>query len=212
MSRISKTTSTQKSPSIKKRIKFTQNAFRVKKVDPINRSFNDLMGKDEMANNYFDSVFQLTEEYKEYYHNEQKLEEDIKKFIKDDKSLLVRLINLISSYNKTIDSLIIFDYTFHTTYIEIIGLTMNKNIQSLNTIGIFKDEFSKLSIDKKKFIKKIADSKDPTEELFTPLRNMILEVFKILVKVKVPKKNDNFKYSKRNMSPFFQGNVIDTKK
>lgn len=185
MTRISKSSSIEKRrihSSYVHRNKVVERASSVEAITPVNPIFNNvnyssanhLMYSDTL----YDNLMELKYEYLNFYHHERNLHKAIQAIEKDNLIPMENLNNLIDKYNKAIRALTSFDIHLRTNFAESIRNIIKEYEKDLKNIGISIVDEEELKLDEMIFKNMLIQSQEDLNELFEPIRSMIIRLYK----------------------------------
>ncbi|OEH85314.1 hypothetical protein BHU72_04255 [Desulfuribacillus stibiiarsenatis] len=205
----------------------------VVKVDPIDstRSMNNhsehpsdhqLMFYD----NYYESIKDLKEEFRKFYHDEKAVKQTLVRIHDDTEGHLIdHMQELISKFNTAYHSLQAFDTAAKTSQSHNIQHLLTSYKSVLEDFGISGVEQGRLTLDADTYIRKLSltnefgelttdqhSTKNPTDAIFSPMKEIILPLYKALQNIRLPKYRSRNKYLEHeNFSGDLKGLIIEQK-
>lgn len=196
MTRISRTSSIEKrrvhSSFVRQNRKVIDRASSVEAVTPVNPVFNNINYSSAnhlmYSDTLYDNLIQLKNEYLNYYHHERNLQKAIDEIKEDNLIPIERMADLIAKYNMAIKALNNFDIHLRTDFTNTIKDIIHEYEPDLNNIGISIVRKKELEINEIDFQNSLVQTQDKGLELFQPIKNMVLKLYKGFRNIKGPYK------------------------
>ena len=194
MTRISRNSSIEKkrihSSFVYRNKTVIDRASSVEAVTPVNPVFNNINYSSAnhlmYSDTLYDNLVNLRNEYLNFYHHERNLHKAIEKIEKDESIPIDDMNNLIHKYNMAIRALSSFDIHLRTNFTENIKNIIHEYEGNLNKIGISIINEKELRVNENHFKDILLSSKDDLDKLFTPIRSMILKLYRGFINIKGP--------------------------
>ncbi len=218
MTRISRTSSLKSNRYQLQYVNDLNNPEAVSRVDPLqkvkpveNHTAHPSEHHLAFYENYYQSVEELKREFKAFYHDERALRAATNEFYQsnDPTQISEKLQQLLSLYNKTLDSLQSFDTAINTSHSAKVHLAFQNHADLLHSFGISTDENRHLQLDKELLHNKLLADTENTDVLFLPLKQVIIDMYKVLHGIRVPKRATSSNYDSSPLD--YRGLLIEGK-
>ena len=197
MTRISRSSSVEKSrihsSYVHRNKTVIDRASSVDKVTPVNPVFNNISYSSAnhlmYSDSLYDNLIALKNEYLNFYHHERNLQKSIAEIDDDNLISIEKMKNLIDKYNMAIKALDTFDLHLRTNFTQGIRSIIHEYEEDLNRIGISIVRNKELQINENDFKDSLILAQDEGQELFKPIKWMILKLYKGFRNIKGPYKD-----------------------
>jgi len=178
----------------------------VRKVEPINSSkplqnHTDYPSEHALTfyENYYHSINQLKEEFKNFYHSEQAMRKALESLDTEPEQFQLRMEQLLEKYNLALKSLHSLDDAIGTNYTQQVQNTISEHKQLFAEFGINMLLNGQLALQTTEFQRKILPltSKVKLNDTFAPLKNIILSAYRILHSIRIPKAKSTNRYGQK---------------
>jgi len=218
MTRISRSSSLKSSRYQLQYADNLNNPSKVRQIEPINSS-NALQNHADYPSehalifyeNYYNSISQLKEEFKNFYHSEQAMRKAIESLDAEPEQFQHKMEQLLEKYNLSINSLHSLDDAIGTKYAQQVQNTISEHKQLFTEFGINMLSDGQLALHTTDFQKKISQSTSKAElnYTFAPLKNIILSAYRILHSIRIPKTKSANQYNQKTTD--YRGFIFENK-
>ena len=145
-------------------------------------SVNHLMTSDLL----YDKLEDLKRDYLNFYNQERNFHRTVSEMDLDEDIQIEMMEKLLDKYNKAVISLNSFDLQLRTNNVDRIKNIILEHSTALSNLGIYIVRDKELEINEEIYISNLIDSRDDREDLFRPLNNMFLLLYKEFRNIKGP--------------------------
>ncbi|OEF97536.1 hypothetical protein [Desulfuribacillus alkaliarsenatis] len=149
-------------------------------------------------NNYYQSIDELKQEFKNFYHNELALRKALEDLDANSDLLEINMRTLVNKFNKTLESLRALDDSLNTRHTSYVEKRIIKHLPVLQHYGIYFMENEFIDFDSQKFINKLSKASN-TEIIFDPLKQVIVSIHRALYKLRIVDDHNKNSYTKNKL-------------
>ncbi|WP_216828310.1 hypothetical protein [Alkalihalobacterium elongatum] len=172
-----------------------QNVNKIEPLAPVEKGKNNTEQPSENYLNSYDHYYEklndLKKEFKTFYHQEKVLLRAIQDLDIHEQKLIKQTDNLISKYNQTLKALYSYDQTVSGQHVRNVRQTLQPFQSEMEQLGITEDPQGFLFFLPRKFIKFIQSDETDFEELLIKFRQLIIESYKSLTKIRIKNQTAN---------------------
>ncbi|MEB1806237.1 MAG: hypothetical protein LPK26_02840 [Bacillaceae bacterium] len=140
---------------------------------------------------YYEKLKELKNEFKTFYHREQDLLAAINDLDSHQQKMVTHTDNLITKYNQALKALYSFDQAVSGQHVINVRQTLQTFHSEMKQLGVSENEQGFLSFEPKKFVHFIRNKESDFELLLTQFRQLIIESYKSLTKIRINHKQIN---------------------
>ncbi|MDE5412610.1 hypothetical protein [Alkalihalobacterium chitinilyticum] len=173
-------------------------AQHVSKIEPLAPVEKGKNNSEQPSENYLDSydryyekLNELKKEFKTFYHREQELLAAINDLDSHQQKIVKHTDNLISKYNQALKALYSFDQAVSGQHVINVRQTLQTFHLEMKQLGIKEDELGYLYFEPKRFVNFIRNDESNFEELLIQFRQLIIESYKSLTKIRINNEQNN---------------------
>ncbi|MFV8827371.1 hypothetical protein [Alkalihalobacterium sp. APHAB7] len=188
-------------------------AQHVSKIEPLAPVEKGKNNSEQPSENYLDSydryyekLNDLKKEFKTFYHREQELLTAINDLDIHEQKIVKHTDNLITKYNQALQALYSFDQAVSGQHVINVRQTLQTFQSEMKQLGIHENELGYLSFEPKSFVNFIRNDESNFEELLIQFRQLIIESYKSLTKIRI----SNAQINPYEPKPFeYKGLIIE---